>query len=130
MQVSFTGNVGKDAETRSTGGGDVCSFSVAVRNGYKKDAESVWMRCTIWGQRGQNLVGHITKGSKVYVTGDLTFGEYEGKAQYNVNVQDIDPFCGGKRETGSAVQNGADASGSYQADLDDDVPFATPFGAW
>lgn len=119
MNVNFTGNVGKDAETRSTSKGDVCSFSVAVKNGVSRDADSVWMRCTIWGQRGQNLVSHITKGAKVYVTGDLTFGEYEGKTQYNVNVHDIDPFCGGKREGGDR-QNDAP---SHDRNLDDDVPF-------
>lgn len=128
--IHFTGNVGKDAETRSTQKGDVCSFSVAVRNGQSRDADSVWYRCTIWGQRGQNLVTHIKKGSKVAIVGDLTFGEYEGKPQYNVNVLDIDPFCGGKPATGSAAPNGANASGGYDAALDDDVPFATPFGEW
>ena len=128
--IHFTGNVGKDAETRSTQKGDVCSFSVGVRNGQSRDADTIWYRCTIWGQRGQNLAGHIKKGAKVAIVGDLSFGEYDGKPQYNVNVLDIDPFCGGKRDTestpsnyGSAGQNCANASGGYDPARDDDVPF-------
>lgn len=130
LNITITGNIGKDAEIRSTNSGEVCGFSVGVRNGTSRDAETLWFRCSIWGQRGSQLVSYLIKGAKVAVTGQLKVGEYEGKPQFDINVSDIDPFLGGKRETGSAVQNGANASGGFDSSLDDDVPFLTAFGAW
>lgn len=137
--IFFTGNVGSDSEIRSTNSGDVLGFSVAVRQGISRDAESKWYRCSIWGQRGSNLKQHIVKGAKVAVVGTLSIGEYEGKPQFNVNVTDIDPWCGGKREggddTGSRGATSGRASGgdygaardnaqpAFDPDLDDDPPF-------
>jgi single-strand DNA-binding protein len=127
--IFFTGNLGRDAETRSTQSGDVCSFSVAVRQGFNRDAPSEWYRCSIWGQRGQSLMTHLKKGAKVAVVGELSIGQYEGKPQYNVRVAEIDPFCGGKTEPerGEAKKpydSGGGTSTGFDADLDDsDVPF-------
>jgi single-strand DNA-binding protein len=128
--IHFTGRIGKDAETRSTSKGEVCSFSVAVQQGISRDAKAEWYRCSIWGQRGSNLVSHLTKGAKVSVCGTLAIGEYDGKPQFNVNVLEIDPFCGGKsdaapKEYGNAVhKTPATGGGSpFDPDLDDDVPF-------
>lgn len=125
--VFFTGNVGKDAETRSTQSGDVLSFSVAVRQGVSRDAKDEWYRCSLWGARGTSLKQHITKGAKVAVCGTLSIGEYDGKPQFNVNVTEIDPFCGGKRDGasgGSDARSAGQASGGWNdADLDDSTPF-------
>lgn len=135
--IYFTGNVGKDAEIRSTTSGEVLSFSVAVQQGISRDAKSEWYRCSVWGQRGNSLKQYITKGAKVAVVGQLTIGEYDGKPQFNVNVNEIDPFCGGKRDGkfegqasggrhvggGSSDNGGSFSGGGFDSDLDDDVPF-------
>jgi len=134
--IFFSGRIGKDAEMRSTTSGEVLSFSVAVQQGISRDAKSEWYRCSIWGQRANSLKQHLTKGAKVAVVGQLTIGEYDGKAQYNVNVNEIDPFCGGKRDgkddardTGqrggaTAVDHGNFKQEAFDADLDDsDLPF-------
>lgn len=122
--IFFTGNLGRDAEARSTQSGDVCSFSVAVRQGFNRDAPSEWYRCSIWGQRGQSLMTHLKKGAKVAVVGELSISSYEGKPQYNVRVAEIDPFCGGKTEPERGeAKKPYDHAADSGADLDDDVPF-------
>ena len=128
--VFFTGNLGGDAETKTTQSGDVCSFSVAVRQGFSRDAKSEWYRCTIWGQRGQSIASHLVKGAKVAVVGELTIGEYNGKPQYNVRVVEIDPFCGGKTERQSEPRQQSRGSQEWGGtplpaddDLSDDLPF-------
>lgn len=124
--IHFTGNLGSDAESRNTTSGDVCSFSVAVRQGTSRDAETQWYRCTIWGQRGQQLMTHLKKGAKVAVAGEFSIGEYQGKPEYKVRVSDIDPFCGGNRPAGGQTEqrrSTSAASGGLDADLEDEVPF-------
>lgn len=100
--VYFTGNVGRDAEVRSAGGDKVCSFSVAVKQGFGRDAKTEWYRVSVWGKRGESLAQHIVKGSKVAVAGELVIGEYQGKPQYEVRAYEVDPFCGGKEASQDA----------------------------
>jgi single-stranded DNA-binding protein len=54
-----------------------------------KDAGSVWYRCSLWGKAAEVFDG-LTKGTKVFITGDLVHDEYEGKPQFNVRVGSID----------------------------------------
>ena len=136
MQIlTLTGNVGRDPEQRSTQSGDsVTSFSVAVRQGFKRDAPSVWFRCSVWGKRGDTIRDHLRKGMKVMVVGELTIGEYQGKPSYDVRVNDVDWQPTGERaaSTGGAASRGRDnvggggfGGGGFGDDLDDSVPFAT-----
>ena len=126
--IFFTGNVGRDGEVRTVKGTDVLNFSVAVRQGFNRDAPSEWYRVAVWGTRANQLAQYVTKGAKVAVAGELEIGSYEGKPQFNVRAHEVDPFCGGKREEGGQRQTGGGGSvdsGYSQVDLEDDVPFAT-----
>jgi single-strand DNA-binding protein len=119
--ATFTGNLGRDPETRSTSGGDVCSFSVAVKQGFGRDAKSEWFRCSVWGKRGETITRYLRKGMKVTVVGEMTIGEYQGKPQYDVRVVDVDwPFeaQGGQQERRETTQEGGPSG-----DLDDSVPW-------
>lgn len=122
MQViTISGNLGRDAELRSTqSGDDVCSFSVGVQNGYGRDAGTIWYRCSIWGQRGKALADKLRKGSRVFVVGQLTIGEYQGKPQYDVRVAEVD-FTKSASEPAPSTGGGG---GETWDDLEtDSVPF-------
>lgn len=96
MQLIFlTGRVGGDAETRTAGNGEVTSFNLAVDQGWGERKTTNWFRVSIWGDRGRKLAGHILKGNKVAVSGELSIGEYNGKPQYEVRASEVDPFMGG-----------------------------------
>ena len=121
MQViTITGNVGKDAETRNVKDTSVTSFSVGVKNGFGRDAGSVWYRCSLWGKAGEAFADSLKKGVKVTINGDLIHDEYEGKPQFNIRVNGIDtaPRSGGNQAADTPAQGG-----NFDADLDDDVPF-------
>ena len=61
-----TGNVGKDAEIRTTPSGDaVCSFDVCSNKG----DVATWVRCSVWGKRGEKLAEFIKKGTRVTAAG-------------------------------------------------------------
>ena len=122
QQVIISGNVGKDAELRDTRDSKVLSFNVGVKNGFGKDAGSVWYRCSLWGKAAESFSGSIKKGTKVFITGDLTHDEYEGKPQFNVRVGSIDtgPRSDSPRTADTPAQN---QHTTFDDDLEDSVPF-------
>jgi len=125
QQVIISGNVGKDAELRTVRDSQVLSFNVGVKNGFGKDAGSVWYRCSLWGKAAESFSGSIKKGTKVFITGDLIHDEYEGKPQFNVRVGSIDTAP--RSEAGSGnTQSSAPSQNqhnTFDEELDDDCPF-------
>jgi single-strand DNA-binding protein len=132
MQIlTIAGNVGRDAELRHTQSGDaVLGFSVAVDTG--KDSQgnkrpSVWYDCSIWGKRATSLNGHITKGTKLTLTGRPTARAHDGKAYLGINVDQL-TFQGGgearsegRQDNYQAPQQGG--GGRPSSDLMDEIPF-------
>lgn len=120
--ITITGNCGRDPEKRTTQSNDeVCSFSVGVKQGWGDKASTNWYRCNVWGKRAATVAQHLRKGSKVTVNGELSIGEYQGKAQFDIRVNDVDWAPTGERQAGPA-SNAQDAGG-YQDDLSDSIPF-------
>ena len=121
LTMTIAGNVGKDAVLRNTQGGDpVLGFSIAIdggkdKNGNKRD--SIWVQCNVWGKRAESLNSHITKGTKLVVSGRPGVDVYEGKGRLTLSVQDL-TFMGGAKERieQEPQQNARD-------DLDGDLPF-------
>ena len=124
--IIISGNIGSDAVTRSTSNNEVTSFNVGVRQGFGDKQSTNWYRCNIWGERGRKIAEYLLKGAKVFVTGELTIGEYQGKPQYEVRVNEVEWE---RRHGGEPRQQTGNGGGGYRApadgDLDDDVPFAT-----
>lgn len=122
QNIIISGNVGKDAELRTVRDSQVLSFNVGVKNGFGKDAGSVWYRCSLWGKAAEVFAGSLKKGTKVFISGELTHDEYEGKPQFNVRVGSIDTA---PRSEAGGSSTTADTSVTWDnvKDLDDDVPF-------
>ena len=130
--ISIAGNIGRDAVTRTTQGGDsVTGWSVAVeaRNGQEK--RTIWFDCNLWGKRGEALAQYLTKGSKVAVSGDFDTREHEGKTYFTIRAAEV-TLLGGKPDDGgqgreydqSPKAKVADqAQRPARADLDDEIPF-------
>lgn len=137
--LTIAGNAGKDAVLRRTGSGDpVLSFSIAVDNGKDKDGkkrESTWFDCSIWGKRAESLERHITKGSKLVLSGRPSARAHEGKAYIGINVQELTFMGGGQSSSDTDQSHASQASEGYgapatsgaggaPADMDDsEIPF-------
>jgi len=124
--ITIAGNIGRDATTRQTQGGDaVTGFSVAVEERTGRDKRTVWFDVSIWGRRGEALAPYLTKGSRVAVSGDLSTREHEGKTYLTVRAEQV-TLMGGKPE-GPPRNTAADPDRSRAAppadDLDDQIPF-------
>jgi single-strand DNA-binding protein len=131
ISMTIAGNVGKNAELRTTQGGDpVLGFSIAVDNGKDKNGnkrDSTWVNCSIWGKRAESLQSYITKGTKLVVTGRPGVNVYEGKGSLTLSVNDLTFMGGAKQEDrGKYDQSpeGYNAGGRPGNDIDDEIPFA------
>lgn len=139
---SLTGNLGQDAETRYTTGGDaVVSFSVAVTSGYGDKQATTWVRCQMWGKRGEAVSQYLTTGQQVGIVGELTAREWEdknGQKRTSIDVRVNDLTLLGKREDTGQQQRQPAMGDQYRRakdtperrpaadpihDMDSEIPF-------
>ena len=80
-KVICIGNLGREAETKTTGSGiSVSTLRVACGRRYKdasgewKD-ETDWIDVVLW--RSENVAAFLTKGKQIYVEGRLSTRSYE-----------------------------------------------------
>ena len=129
-QITISGNVGKDAETRTTQGGDsVTSWSVAVKDRSTKEGATIWFDVSLWGKRGETLGQFIGKGSAISVSGDLGTREHNGKTYLTVKADQVTLLGGGQTEGRAKdpdpARQAADRktpAGGRNA-MDDEIPF-------
>jgi single-strand DNA-binding protein len=119
--ITIHGNLGKDPELRAAGSSQVLSFSVADRAFISSkpgtEAPPQWYKVEVWGQQGERLYDHLSKGSEVVVSGQLIQRPYEGKNGPGVSMDlkaSSVTFAGKKSDSGSS-------SGGYTSS--EEVPF-------
>ena len=148
-KVILLGNVGKDPEIRSTGGGTmVANFTLATSDRFQ-DASGNWQDRTEW----HNLVAfkrtaeivrdYVKKGSKLYVEGKIQTRSWDdkesGQKKYRTEiiVNDLSLLSGREEGSGGGYSRGSSSSSNYdqrapagadefanQAEInDDDIPF-------
>ena len=107
---TFTGNLGKDCEVRTTQGGmTVCSFSVAVKSGYGDNAKTTWANCALFGKRAEGgLPQYLVKGAQVCISGEACLDEWDKDGVKNkalkVNVDKLDLIGGNANAPQQAPQ--------------------------
>lgn len=125
--ITIAGNIGKNAETRTTQGGDsVTGWTVAVEERQGQEKRTIWFDCSLWGKRGTSLAQYLTKGGKVAVSGELSTREHEGRTYLTIRAEQV-TLLGGKPDADPARQaGGGSRPPAGGADLDDgsDIPFA------
>jgi len=122
------GRIGKDAAVRYTQAGKpVAGWSLAVDSGYGDNKTTLWLDCSLWGQRAEKIGEYIKKGDRLGVTGEIGTREHEGKTYITLRVQDV-TLLGERTQNGNnRTQNGnVRDSGTANAGedfVDGDVPF-------
>tara|TARA_R110000850_G_C9996087_1_gene467940 strand:- start:3056 stop:3457 length:402 start_codon:yes stop_codon:yes gene_type:complete len=128
--LSATGNIGRDVETRQAGSSTVATFPLAVTVGFGERQSTMWVRCNIWGNRATGgLIQYLVKGQAVAVSGELSENTFTGndgieKKSLELNVNSID-LIGAKKDAGQQPQPANPQAGpSYDPNsLDDSIPF-------
>ena len=145
-RVVLVGNLTRDPELRSTGGGTpVCSLRIAVNTRRKDQATGEWtdkpnyFDITVWGNQAESCNQYLSKGRPVAIDGRLEWREWQ--AQDGTNRQSVEiiaentQFIGGRDGGGGGGQMGSGGGGSefapgpdrglqsVPAADDDDIPF-------
>lgn len=124
---TFSGNLGRDAEQRCTAGGDsAVSFSVAVKSGFGDKAVTSWIKCNLWGKRGESVMPYLKKGQLVGVSGEFSAREWqdkEGQTKISNEVRVNDVQLLGGRPQEQATETAKPSRPAPARDFSDDVPF-------
>lgn len=128
--ITFTGNLGKDAEVRYAPNGDtIASFSVALSHGYGDKKGTAWLRCSLFGKRAESIAPYLVKGQLVGIVGEFAPREYEKDGQtrmsLDVRVSNVD-LLGKRNEDAPAPaqqRQEAQAQPGGFGDFADDIPF-------
>lgn len=127
-RVVISGNLTRDAELRTTGGGmAVLQIGVAVNDRRKDPQTGEWkdfpnfIDCVMFGSRAESIARYLTKGTKVMIEGKLRWSSWEREGQkrskIEVIVDDIE-FAGPRQDGGGQSYGG----GGYSAPTAPDVP--------
>ncbi len=117
-KVILVGRLGRDPETRYTGGGQaVANFSVATDESYKdkngeRQKRTEWHKIVVWGKQAEIAQQYLKKGSLIFIEGRIQSREWQDN-----NFR----MLGGRAEGTAAGAGGAARSGG-----DDVESHATP----
>lgn len=146
------GRLTRDPELRHTGTGTpVCSFSIAIDNGYGENRQTDFINCVAWNKTAEFVSNYFTKGKMIIVIGRISTRSWEGqdgKKNYATEVVASEvsfgeskrsqegggayqsaPYSGGSSRPAPAVapapQMPADMEDDFSPllDTDDDLPF-------
>src|SRR5580700_11341236 len=84
-KVILVGRLGRDPETRYTGGGQaVANFSLATDESYKdksgeRQKRTEWHKIVVWGKQAEIAQQYLKKGSLIYVEGRIQSREWQDK---------------------------------------------------
>jgi single-strand DNA-binding protein len=148
-RVILVGRLGKDPETRYTGGGQaVCHFSLATDESFKsrsgeRQKRTEWHRITVWGKQAEIAQQYLKKGAQIYLEGSIRTSEWtdkEGqkKTSYEINASTF-RMLGSRSDSmgGGAARSAAAGSADFDAEApapaeheqagpevtDEDIPF-------
>src|SRR3954447_14867730 len=126
-KVILLGNVGKDPEIRSTGGGTmVASFGLATSERYKDQQgnfqdRTEWHNIVAYARLAEIVRDYVKKGHKLFIEGRITTRSWEdkehaGKKIYRTEIiaNDLSLLSGRDDSSGSAggYSRGSSSSGS------------------
>ena len=96
-RVILVGNLGKDAEVRSTSGGvSVSTLSLATTEVWKDKSSgdrverTEWHRVVLWGKQAETLNDYLKKGKQIYVEGKLQTRKWQdrdGNDKYTTEIR-------------------------------------------
>ncbi len=139
------GRLTRDPELRHTNSGTaVCSFSIAIDNGYGENRTTDFINCVAWNKTAEFVSKYFTKGRMIIVIGRISTRTWEGqdgKKNYVTEVVANEVSFGeSKRSEGDGSNSSSFGGGSVMPesmpampmmedggfsplDTDDDLPF-------
>jgi len=119
-KVMLVGRLGRDPETRYTGGGQaVANFSVATDETYKdrngeRQKRTEWHKIVVWGKQAEIAQQYLKKGSLIFIEGRIQSREWqdkEGQKRTSFEIVASNFRMLGGRAEGAAAGAAAGATG-------------------
>ncbi len=118
-KVILMGRLTRDPELRHTGNGTaVCSFTVAIDNGYGDNRSTDFINCVAWNKSAEFVEKYFTKGRMIIVVGRIQTRTWEGQDGKKNYVTEV---VASEVSFGESKKN-AEESGSYSAPRSDYNP--------
>jgi len=126
-KVILVGRLGRDPETRFTGGGQaVANFTLATDSTYKdrsgeRQKKTEWHRIVVWSKLAEICQQYLKKGSLIYIEGRLQTREWEDKSGQKRSTTEIvasEMRMLGSRSEGAAAGAGGGSGASHAAEPD------------
>jgi single-strand DNA-binding protein len=126
-KVILVGRLGRDPETRYTGGGQaVANFSVATDESYKdkngeRQKRTEWHKIVVWGKQAEIAQQYLKKGSLIFIEGRIQSREWqdkEGQKRTSFEIVANNFRMLGGRAEGAAAGGGGGASRSGGDDFE------------
>jgi single-strand DNA-binding protein len=141
-KVILVGRLGRDPETRYTGGGQaVANFSVATDETYKdkngeRQKRTEWHKIVVWGKQAEIAQQYLKKGSLIFIEGRIQSREWQDKeGQKRTSFEIVATnfrMLGGRSENAAAAgaaagaRSGGDDFESHAAPTEDSYGGSTP----
>ena len=133
-KVILVGRLGRDPETRYTGGGQaVANFSVATDETYKdrngeKQKRTEWHKIVVWGKQAEIAQQYLKKGSLIFIEGRIQSREWQDKeGQKRTSFEIVASnfrMLGGRSEGAAAGAGAGGGAGGASRSVDDFEPHA------
>jgi single-strand DNA-binding protein len=136
-KVILVGRLGRDPETRFTGGGQaVANFSVATDETYKdrngeRQKRTEWHKIVVWGKQAEIAQQYLKKGSLIFIEGRIQSREWqdkEGQKRTSFEIVANNFRMLGGRSDSAAAGAGAGASRGGGDDFDHPAPAEDTYG--
>lgn len=118
------GRLTRDPELRHTGSGTpVCSFSIAIDNGYGESRQTDFINCVAWNKTAEFVNKYFTKGGMIIVDGRISTRTWEGqdgKKNYATEVVANQVSFGGSKKESYSDSSSEDNNQSEDGEPDDD----------
>lgn len=117
--VVLEGNVVADGTVRHFGEkGIELSFTIANNHGYGDYEKTTFMKCKLYGKRGESVAPYVKKGGRVTVEGNIYIDTYDkdGERKYITYVK-VNELSLGPKNSSATKETTDDRPGH------DDIPF-------
>jgi single-strand DNA-binding protein len=134
-KVILVGRLGRDPETRFTGGGQaVANFSVATDETYKdkngeRQKRTEWHKIVVWGKQAEIAQQYLKKGSLIFIEGRIQSREWqdkEGQKRTSFEIVASNFRMLGGRGDGAGGGGGASRGGAASSGGEDFEGHAAP----
>ncbi len=121
------GRLTRDPELRHTGTGTpVCSFTIAIDNGYGENRQTDFINCVAWNKTAEFVSNYFQKGKMIIVIGRIqtrTWEGQDGKKNYATEVIASEVSFGESKRSQDGSSNGGYAP---QGNAPMSAPVPTP----